>query len=101
MSRPATTTRDSWPSDSSTAWLTPDSSADPKLAARVLEHLESVGADGASFELRPSLRYAHAEPYLGRLAERHGFTLRHRLAQPVREEQGVPIDGLFLYLEKR
>ena len=58
-------------------------------------------ASGASFELRPSLRYAHAEPYLRQLAEGHGFTLRHRLAQPVREEQGVPIDGLFLYLEKR
>jgi predicted TPR repeat methyltransferase len=29
------------------------------------------------FELRPSLRYAHTEPYLLGLAERHGFALAH------------------------
>ncbi len=53
------------------------------------------------FELRPSLRYAHTEPYLLGLAARHGCAVARSLRQPIREEQGAAIDGLFLYLEKR
>jgi predicted TPR repeat methyltransferase len=60
-----------------------------------------LAAPERTFELRPSLRYAHGEPYLRSLAERHGFALRRSLARPIREEQGTAIDGLFLYLEKR
>ena len=60
-----------------------------------------LAGDEHDFELRPSLRYAHSERYLRRLADEHGFALRQRLARVIREEQGAPIDGLFLYLEKR
>ena len=60
-----------------------------------------LAGDEHDFELRPSLRYAHSARYLRRLAGEHGFVVRQRLARSIREEQGAPIDGLFLYLEKR
>ena len=60
-----------------------------------------LAGDEHDFELRPSLRYAHSERYVSRLADDHGFALRQCLARPIREEQGVPITGLFIYLEKR
>ncbi|HEX2543018.1 MAG TPA: tetratricopeptide repeat protein [Caldimonas sp.] len=62
--------------------------------------VELAAAEHA-FELRPSLRYAHGEPYLRRLAEANGFLLRRRLGGPIRQEQGAPVEGLFMYLEKR
>lgn len=60
-----------------------------------------LAGGGDDFELRPSLRYAHSERFVRRLAESHGLALRQCLRQPIREEQGAPIDGLFVYLEKR
>ena len=50
--------------------------------------------------LRESLRYAHSEGGLRRLAERHGFRIDALERRPVREEQRQPIAGLFCWLEK-
>jgi predicted TPR repeat methyltransferase len=52
------------------------------------------------FELLPSLRYAHAEAYLWRLAAAHGFEPIVSAREPVREEQRQPVEGLFVYLGK-
>jgi predicted TPR repeat methyltransferase len=51
--------------------------------------------------LRPSLRYAHSEAYLRRLAAANGFDVVRLERRPVREEQRQPIAGLFVWLEKR
>ena len=50
--------------------------------------------------LRPSLRYAHSEAYLRRLAAAHGFAVTQLERRPVREEQRVPIAGLFVWMER-
>ena len=54
----------------------------------------------AELELRASLRYAHSEPYLRRLAHAHGFAVTHVERAPVRVEQRQPIAGLFVWLER-
>jgi predicted TPR repeat methyltransferase len=53
------------------------------------------------FELLPSLRYAHSQDYLLRLAEQHGFDAMKLVQEPIRKDQREPIDGLFMYLCKR
>jgi predicted TPR repeat methyltransferase len=50
--------------------------------------------------LRASLRYAHSEAYLRRLAAGNGFHLTRLDRRPVREEQGAPIAGLFAWMER-
>lgn len=55
---------------------------------------------GAELELRPSLRYAHSEGALRRLAAEHGFLVTALEQRPVREDQRVPIPGLFAWFEK-
>jgi predicted TPR repeat methyltransferase len=52
------------------------------------------GATGV--ELRPSLRYAHSEPYLRRLAAEHGFEVASVHAAPIRSDQRETVDGLYL-----
>jgi predicted TPR repeat methyltransferase len=59
----------------------------------------SAGARG--FELLPSLRYAHSEPYLRELAQRHGFEVLQLAREPIREDQRQAIDGVFAYLARR
>jgi predicted TPR repeat methyltransferase len=61
-----------------------------------VEHAERAPA---GWTLLPSLRYAHAEPYLRHLAASHGFTVRHLIAQPLRSDQGRAIEGLYAWLE--
>jgi predicted TPR repeat methyltransferase len=57
-------------------------------------------ATGAELELRASLRYAHSEALLRRLAAEHGFVITALERGPVREEQRQPIAGLFVWMEK-
>lgn len=52
----------------------------------------------ADYLLLPSLRYAHTEAYLRRLAALHGFSVVAMQAGPVREEQTRTVDGLYVYL---
>ncbi len=49
-------------------------------------------------QLLPSLRYAHSEDYLRRLAASHGFTVIDVLRQPVRNDQRQAVEGLYVYL---
>lgn len=51
-------------------------------------------------ELRPSLRYAHSEGYVRRLAQDNGFVVERLQQERLREEQRVPIPGLFAWLRK-
>ena len=60
--------------------------------------VELLGAGAGDFSLRPSLRYAHGEAYLQRLAAGHGFTTLAAERAPVREDQRDPVAGLFVYL---
>ena len=55
---------------------------------------------GADVVLRGSLRYAHSEAGIRRLAQQHGFSVQEMERRPVREEQRQPIPGLFVWLEK-
>jgi predicted TPR repeat methyltransferase len=50
--------------------------------------------------LRPSLRYAHSEAGLRRLAQAHGFGVTALEKRPVREDQQRPIPGLFVWMRK-
>lgn len=50
------------------------------------------------FVLRASMRYMHGEAYLRELAQRHGFTVSELMPHVLREDQGRPIDGLYLVL---
>jgi predicted TPR repeat methyltransferase len=59
-----------------------------------------VADDDRTFQLLPSLRYAHSERYLRELATRHGFMPRQFLRRPLREDQRRPVPGLFAYLQK-
>ena len=74
--------------------------------ARVMERglfgfsVEAATGPGPDFRLLPSLRYAHAEPYLMRLAAAHGFAPVRRFNATVREEQRLAIDGLFVILRR-
>lgn len=50
-------------------------------------------------QLLPSLRYAHSEAYIRRIAEEAGFTGVRVFEAPIRHEQTAPIMGLYVYLE--
>ena len=58
-----------------------------------------LAADGDAFRLLPSLRYAHSEAYLRRLADTHGFAVREIRCAPLRQNQQAPLDALYVYLE--
>jgi len=62
--------------------------------------VEALDDDAADVRLLPSLRYAHSRPYLVRLATQHGFEVAAIDRAAVREEQGVPIEGLYLVLRR-
>lgn len=55
-------------------------------------------ADAEELRLLPSLRYAHSEPYIRRLAREHGFEVKALLRAPLREDQRQRIEGLYVYL---
>ena len=50
--------------------------------------------------LRASLRYAHSEAGIRRLADAHGFRVEAIERRPVREDQRQPIPGLFCWLRR-
>jgi predicted TPR repeat methyltransferase len=60
---------------------------------------DSPAATEPGWALRSSLRYAQSESHLLALAERHGLALGRRLQAPLREENGQPVDGLYLVLQ--
>ena len=54
---------------------------------------------GQDIQLLPSLRYAHSEAYIRRLADEAGFTSVRISEAPIRHDQTTPIMGLYVYLE--
>lgn len=58
-----------------------------------------LAPDSDGFRLLPSLRYAHSEAYLRRLAATHGFRVRDLQRAPLRKNQQEPLDALYVYLE--
>lgn len=48
--------------------------------------------------LLPSLRYAHSEAYIRRLAQTHGFKVRDLFTAPLRHDQLQPVQGLYVFL---
>ena len=59
--------------------------------------VEDALGDG-DIVLRPSLRYAHSEGYVRRMAQQHGFAIDHIEQRPLREDQGKPVLGLAVWL---
>jgi predicted TPR repeat methyltransferase len=57
-----------------------------------------LAAGPAPMELRTSLRYAHSRAYIESLAKRLGLEFMSTAQHPIREDQGQPIDGLFVWL---
>jgi len=57
-------------------------------------------AEAGDVVLRPSLRYAHAEAYVRRLAQQNGMRVEQAEHRPVREDQGMPIAGVFFRLAR-
>lgn len=55
-------------------------------------------SEGPELVLRSSLRYAHSEGLVRRLAQEHGFRVEAIEQRPVREEQQVPVMGLFVWM---
>jgi predicted TPR repeat methyltransferase len=51
------------------------------------------------FRLLPSLRYAHSEAYIRRLAGAYGFNVRDLQRAPLRQSQQEPLDALYVYLD--
>lgn len=62
--------------------------------------VEALDGDSADLRLLPSLRYAHARPYLVRLATQHGFEVVAMERAPVREDQGEAVEGLYVILRR-
>jgi len=57
--------------------------------------------DAHDLRLLPSLRYAHSQAYVRRLAREHGFEVRAAFQGPLREDQQRPVAGLYVYLQGR
>ncbi|HRE17476.1 MAG TPA: tetratricopeptide repeat protein [Rhodocyclaceae bacterium] len=55
-------------------------------------------AEGDDFQLLPSLRYAHSEAYIRRLAEAHGFSVDEISHAPIRYDQEQAVEGMYVYL---
>ena len=56
-------------------------------------------AEGKDVQLLSSLRYAHSEAYVRRLADEARFTRVRIFKAPIRYDQTTPIMGLYIYLE--
>jgi predicted TPR repeat methyltransferase len=63
-----------------------------------VEALEDSG--DAELRLLPSLRYAHSQAYLARLAAQHGFAVEAMVRAPVREDQREAVEGLYVVLRR-
>lgn len=62
--------------------------------------VEEAGAGTATWELRASSRYAHAESHVRTLAGHHGFEVRDLARTVLRHDQRQPIGGLLVLLAR-
>jgi predicted TPR repeat methyltransferase len=58
-----------------------------------------LSPDGEDVRLLPSLRYAHSETYVRRMAAAHGFEVRETFKAALRYDQSTPVQGLYVFLE--
>ena len=56
--------------------------------------------EGDAYALRPTGRFAHAEPYLRRIAAEHGFAVTLLEPTVTRREAGAPVPGLLCLLSR-
>ncbi len=57
--------------------------------------------DGAAdLQLLPSLRYAHSEPYVRRVANTHGYAIDEISREALREDQGGVVSALYVFLTR-
>ena len=73
---------------------------DPGGAFLFTVEAADAAAAGDAPQLRPNSRYAHPRPYLDALATRHGFQARRAEACTLRHDQGRPVAGWCLWLER-
>ena len=59
-----------------------------------------LAGPGQDLVLQPSLRYAHSTGYIRRLAKQSGFDISATSEAPIREDQGLPLPGLFAWLAR-
>lgn len=71
------------------------------LFAFSVEADDAEGDIGPGWRLLPSLRYAHGQPHLLRLARANGFEPLLVEHAPVRHEQGRAVDGLYMVWRRR
>ncbi len=57
-------------------------------------------ASDSDFTLRPSLRFAHSEAYIRRLAEDKGFALKDIRRTAIRDDGGKPVFGILFLAAK-
>lgn len=60
----------------------------------------SVEGGEGDFALQPTLRYAHSEAYIRRLADAHGFTVERTAPSLLRIDNGKPVNGTLLVLRR-
>jgi predicted TPR repeat methyltransferase len=58
------------------------------------------GAAETGYDLLPTLRYTHSEPYLRELARAHALHVTRCERAPVREGRGEPVAGLVMHLQR-
>ena len=62
--------------------------------------VEACQDDAGDFRLGATRRYAHALPYLQRLAAAHGFTVERTQHSVIRKESDEGVAGLLLVLRR-
>lgn len=62
---------------------------------------EEPEAPELDVQLLPSLRYAHGEAYLRRVAAVHGFETLALRRETIRHDQQRPVEGLYVWLKRR
>lgn len=62
--------------------------------------VEDAPDDGADVQLLPSLRYAHSQSYIQRMAQAYGFSVQHMVVAPIRQDQQHTITGRYWYLQR-
>ncbi|MGN6550588.1 MAG: methyltransferase [Pararhizobium sp.] len=58
-------------------------------------------AEAGEWRLQPTLRYAHGEAYIRRIAESHGFAVHTLVPAPIRSEGPETIAGLLAVAERQ
>lgn len=61
--------------------------------------VEALDDGAGDFCVQDSLRYAHSEAYLRRLAAQFGWTLHSVLRAPIREDQRTPVPGMYVVMQ--